>query len=208
MEPEIPHAPIGFKEIVVTHDKARYVALGFLILIITAGIVSWTELALQPKSSPPPMVTESKNWKTYRNDEYGFEFKYPAYFFRPVLTEDDEIVFQTNSSQDDGLVIKIFKRSGGFHIDEFFFGCTYDKITNTWTTNTKSTTTQCPTSYMEKDGVRQFIYDVDDGREWEVDGLIDSEVEFSVNIAVQGGQGSKNNAETLASILSTFKFTK
>lgn len=152
---------------------------------------------------------DTSDWKTYTDKQYHFEFKYPSYFFRPILTEDDEIVFQTNSSQDDGLIIKIFKRSEGFHLNEFFSNCTFDEQTKKWRVakpDMVNYTNNCPRLHGEKDGVTWHQYTVSDEIKWREDVLIDSGEELLVNIAIQGSQVSKNTVNILSLILSTFKF--
>ncbi|MDQ5969220.1 MAG: hypothetical protein QG579_377 [Patescibacteria group bacterium] len=61
--------------------KSKIIGIFILALIIIAGIVSWTAILFYPKQTnknSPVSVNETDNWKTYRNDTYGFEFKYPS----------------------------------------------------------------------------------------------------------------------------------
>jgi hypothetical protein len=52
------------------------------LLLLTGAFGVWYFLNLQPDLEPENLSTISKSdefadWKTYRNEEYGFEFKYP-----------------------------------------------------------------------------------------------------------------------------------
>lgn len=45
------------------------------------------ELGIEIKEiEPPTSDIDTSNWKTYRNEEYGFEFKYPPYYSDFPLT--------------------------------------------------------------------------------------------------------------------------
>ena len=48
------------------------------VLVLGGGYWVWKEKAVAPVPSTPSVDTvDTTNWKTYRNDQYGFEVKYP-----------------------------------------------------------------------------------------------------------------------------------
>ncbi len=49
----------------------------FLALFLSAGLLSFLFVP-QKQVTQQVVVDEMEGWKTYRNEEYGFEFKYPA----------------------------------------------------------------------------------------------------------------------------------
>jgi len=60
-----------------------------IIILIIVGVlilsgVSYGAYYWWPKNNKPvvaPAIYETANWQTYRNEEYGFEFKYPSQFY-------------------------------------------------------------------------------------------------------------------------------
>lgn len=82
----------------------RYLIAAALILL-AIGLGSWIWHNQVPKLFPTPktpIADETSDWKTYRNEEYGFEFKYPANW-------EVSMTYHTNA---DGSV----KTSSGFKI--------------------------------------------------------------------------------------------
>ena len=82
MEPEVPN--IILPEPIPPPKKINKMLIGLLVLIIIAGVASWIFLFTKPQiKSDSQLVTTAtttdqfKDWKTYTNAEYGFEFKYP-----------------------------------------------------------------------------------------------------------------------------------
>ncbi len=149
---------------------------------------------------PSPTASQDKTagWKTYRNNYYGFEVKYPP---------NGSVTETANGS------IQISSESGGFNISYRNY---YDKSLGrnlTFDEVIKNTSTGMDTSaaYMEVDGVpaREFSYNMGlhpiiliyvepknskDEKYWE----IDLEPNFETEEA---------STQTLRQILSIFKFT-
>ncbi|MEK7621904.1 MAG: PsbP-related protein [Patescibacteria group bacterium] len=64
------------------NTKRGFGSVGLIIvilIIIAGGSYMWSQKG-PTDGSPTAVTTDSANWKTYRNEEYGFEFKYPADF--------------------------------------------------------------------------------------------------------------------------------
>jgi len=58
-----------------------------IVLVVVGGLVAWKQgwisksLVATRTPTPAPTSGETANWKTYANNDYGFEFKYPQTFF-------------------------------------------------------------------------------------------------------------------------------
>lgn len=79
------------------HNKKNVLIFAFIFVLVIIGIYfSYRFLNTQmfPYSSQEaPQVIQEKdemlNWKTYRNEEYSFEFKYPNHMVKMVLNDEE-----------------------------------------------------------------------------------------------------------------------
>jgi hypothetical protein len=67
--------------------SAIILAVIIVLAIVGGGLIAWKQGWI-PKfpvatvtPTPTPTFGETANWKTYANNDYGFEFKYPQTFF-------------------------------------------------------------------------------------------------------------------------------
>ena len=99
-------------------NKAISTPIAIIIVIIVAilavgAVVLVYQYYWQPQTAPAPpepSADETANWKTYRNEEYGFEIKYP----------NDWYIYANNSS--DVFIQSTKEESGGIpgpHINAF-----------------------------------------------------------------------------------------
>lgn len=97
----------GFANVLIT-----IVALA----LIAGGIYYWQKNKLvtpseepivdnQPPAAPVPDNDETKDWKTYRNEKYGFEFKYPAGHTPYSAVEKDQLVPSDDESDDVSIAV-------------------------------------------------------------------------------------------------------
>ncbi len=113
-------------------DPSILIILIIVMLLSGAGAI-WYMLNLPPEPTPQPITkvdqfADTNNWKTYRNEELGFEFKYPD---EDWIVESDSKGSITIIKKEDleysysGLNLTIVKED-----PEFFFKKYALKITN------------------------------------------------------------------------------
>ncbi len=117
-------------------NKNVLIIIGLIILVLSGVIFS---LSLKPKpqpeqpaitqplpetkEEPKPQEIETSNWKTYLNEEYGFELKYPEDW---VVVEEgfNKIILQ--SLEDEfgvysGVKVLVCENPLNFSLDEFYY---------------------------------------------------------------------------------------
>ena len=86
MEPEVQTptpAPLPLQPVVIppTPKKMSTAFVWFLIVVILAGIASWTAMVLKPQAPLAETLVstqdQTSDWKTYTNSQYGFEINIP-----------------------------------------------------------------------------------------------------------------------------------
>lgn len=55
----------------------KYIVIFLVFALLIGGGVLWWIKSQEPSFTPLPEITKPENWKTYRNEEYGFEIKFP-----------------------------------------------------------------------------------------------------------------------------------
>jgi len=81
--------------------------LGIIIIAVVALVLFGSVFAFEYFVKPPAQTqnTESDSWKTYKNDQYGFEIKYPAFmearegYCDTICAPKDEIGFIGNGKE-------------------------------------------------------------------------------------------------------------
>ena len=67
---------------------------------------------------------DASGWQTYRNEEYGFEFKYPLYY-QIDRTENDKIVFKSSKNGNDKIILTVYL---GYKTEQEFISFRQDMI--------------------------------------------------------------------------------
>lgn len=97
-----PQAPLLKKP--KTNNVKLLIIVGIIISLLTLGVAGFTYFSQKPSSDkvvPPvdpsatPISTDLtpdvSDWKTYQNEEYGFEFKYPSWYLPPYSTNEQQV---------------------------------------------------------------------------------------------------------------------
>ena len=79
-------------------NKKISTLIGILIIVVFAlivgGAIYWYSKEKfetpEVKVSEKTITDETANWKTYRNEEYGFEVKYPSNWQLSTIKNDDD----------------------------------------------------------------------------------------------------------------------
>jgi len=83
--------------------------LGMEYQKITEPVTSPIDISSEPVSTPTPTVDETANWKTYRNEEYGFEFEYPGDWTLQEISNPD-LPYIVHKIILQGISVEIYKQ--------------------------------------------------------------------------------------------------
>ncbi|MBU4338871.1 hypothetical protein KKB43_02295 [Patescibacteria group bacterium] len=75
-----PMAKLVLVAAIIVSLGALFGAIGYLAKNKAAKIQ-------HPQVSPAPVINETADWETYRNEKYGFEFKYPMEWLYKIVSE-------------------------------------------------------------------------------------------------------------------------
>jgi len=98
------------------------------VLVVAGGLYYYQTQTepdiIQPSPTPSPQPTtqdETADWKTYRNDEYGFEFKYPGEYEMDINknTPLDDLVFDFTFIHSNGYGFQI-RKTNYKNIDDWY----------------------------------------------------------------------------------------
>jgi len=179
-------------------NKSSAVITAIIIIFVLAivGGATWYVLSKKQPSPPPPAGEEDqfKDWKTYRNEEYGFEVKYPKdWSVNP--TSDKVIIDFLPADKNPMKAIQIFIDSNPqqLSLGEFYDGKPGVELVNSATGGYSSLGIDGKSATRFKD----------------VLGLVTIDVVViplnKINIRIEEGI---DNREIFNQILSTFKFIK
>lgn len=110
MEPQVSNTPPVSNisnELPPPAMKVSSFFLSFLLVIILLGITTSVLSILYPRQEAEEVqvvVDSMEGWKTYRSEEYGFEFKYPKDMVIEEISQTDDFWVNLNSSTEKPVV--------------------------------------------------------------------------------------------------------
>lgn len=152
--------------------------------------------AFRASLTPTSSISETANWKTYTNNQYGFSFKYPSELGDPQGNgESFTAYFQGNQGYPYSMIIDV--TPGEKSLDEYLIQL--DKTRNTTYKN-------IPIEVAGRNAIQRDLYDIKDFPQIET--FIDATPKTIIQILLMSHKGSdiKTQRGLTNQILSTFKF--
>lgn len=78
---------------------SKILTLVIVLAAIATGVLVWWQWQKPAEVEQLP-ANETANWQTYRNEEYGFELKYPNDWQKGVEDFEDLVVFRSPRAQE------------------------------------------------------------------------------------------------------------
>lgn len=183
------------------------------VLILGGGYAVWKNQAPAPTPTPtdtniepptPPSTSlgtgnlDISNWKTYRNDKYGFEFKYPPYLSSESIGQKITAV-NLGDYYNPVYGLSVGKGTNFVVIDTPLLGSEAKKVINFSSPTGRINGDSLSISYVDltKSGGSPIYYAFINGPQ------LDFFVEF-----YPGQTGGLKGVDDMNKLLSTFRFTK
>ena len=184
-----------------------FIIIGFL-LIGLGGYFLYQYLTtpfINPNQESPSAIQQAdiSNWKTYRNEEYGFEIKYPTYLLLDEVTLDSKTNFYNDyvsidiDTPENITESKKPNPGSGGNLPFFRFGA-FNPIN-------KETITPCSVM-LKKLVVGGMSVSVCEEEDMSGSMMRISFIKDKIVFSAQSGSYSNANTQLIDQILSTFKF--
>jgi hypothetical protein len=181
-------------------QKGILTLAGIAIIVVAAVVLFGGVFAWQYFTKPQiNLNTQTANWETYTNNEYGFEFNYPGSKIEDLLATDDPSVLLRFGFSN--YLFDITKKDSVQQVD-------YDAVHAPY-----QTTTKVKEGNIFISGLNWDTLEVDYSPK--VNGTIDSDARVSFNkdeirygFSCYNCNTDKNKNAIFNQIISTFKFTK
>ncbi len=104
MEPQQTNsAPVSTPQVSKPNHKIFYILIFIFIALVGSAVCLFLQNPKKEVAQSVPVKNGVEEWKTYRNEEYGFEFKYPGDWELDTNKgdfSDDQLLFVMGSDQE------------------------------------------------------------------------------------------------------------
>jgi len=103
-------------------NKGSAVVIAVIVVIVLAIIGGGVWYYVSNKNQSPAGGDQFKDWKTYRNEEYGFEVKYPNNWNINTISENEAVEFMAPGKKMRSIGIFIDNNPKNLSLEEFYNG--------------------------------------------------------------------------------------